>query len=142
LVLPVDLGRADPFSLKIGRFWERSPQRLHGSLRARGITSPHVFAHAFSRLTAGVHLAGAVVSFDEERLRRLLRTNGACPDWSHRVICVEALAVGRLRLPVPVGLAETAVLLGLEVDESVLHTALGDVRLAKAVWTAVMGPGE
>lgn len=134
--LPVDLGKADPKALKIGGYYERHPQgqTQRSSLR---VTSRDHFAAEFSRLTAGHHLGGAVVSFDEERLRLLLKANGGCPGWSHRVICVETLAAGHLRLPLPIGLRRTAGALGLKVVEDDLHTALGDARLARDVYMAV-----
>lgn len=129
--LPVDLGRADPYALKVGHFYERYDRPNRWPL--------DYFATEFERLTAGKHLVGAVVSFDEERLRKLLRANGACPDWSHRTICVETLAAGHLKLPTPVGLRKTAELLDIKVDETALHTALGDARLAKTVYDHIMG---
>lgn len=142
--LPVDLGRADPYALKVGHFYERYPDYQRHNATEPWVTDIHalwLFARQFAQLTAGAHLCGAVVSFDEERLRKLLRANGACPDWSHRTICVETLAAGHLKLAVPIGLRRTAELLNLKVDESALHTALGDARLAKAIFDAVMKGG-
>lgn len=139
--LPIDLGKADAYALKVGRFYERYPKPSYGATpeTVDGITHRDDFAYEFAALTAGKHLAGAVVSFDEERLRKLLRANGACPDWSHRTICVETLAGGHLKLAAPVGLAKTAALLDIKVEESDLHTAMGDARLARDVYFAVMG---
>jgi DNA polymerase III epsilon subunit-like protein len=90
--LAVDLGQADPFALKIGGFHDRHPQGHN--VTGGEITMSVLFARQFARLTRGLHLAGAVVSFDEERLRKFLRANGACPEWHYHLVDVEALVAG------------------------------------------------
>jgi DNA polymerase III epsilon subunit-like protein len=90
--LPVDLSRADAIALNIGRFHERRKTTWADSYT--DVDWLGEFSREFVSLTVGLHLAGAVVSFDAERLARLLRANGECPMWSHRLICVEALACG------------------------------------------------
>ncbi|HEV2071061.1 MAG TPA: hypothetical protein VGR26_14825 [Acidimicrobiales bacterium] len=87
--LPVDLARADPMGLEVGRFHDRR-------LPAGQWTGLRAFAHEFAILTLGARLVGAVISFDEERLRRLLRANGECPMWHYHLVDVEALAAGWL----------------------------------------------
>lgn len=142
-MLPVDLGRADPYALKIGGFHDRHPQGdnniqarpghddgapLRGpwsqwSSEARWCPSLQVFAAEFCKLTADLHLVGAVVSFDEERLRRLARRNGACPDWHYHLIDVENLAVGYLSLVVHqlnLGFSDTGVWYNPTNDEYTL----------------------
>ena len=131
--LPVDLGLADPRALEIGRFYERYPK--YGDIP--GTTHRWHFARQFEALTRGCHLAGAVVSFDEERLRKLLRRSGAAPGWSHRLICVETLAAGKLGV-MPDGLRKMAERFGITISDDDRHTALGDARLSKAVYDAVM----
>jgi Exonuclease len=138
--LPVDLGRANAESLKIGRFYERSPQMIDRGRETDYLTPSRAFARDFSRLTADKYLVGAVPSFDEERLRKLLRANGACPSWSHRLICVEVLAAGAMKWSLPIGLTRTADALGIRVDETMQHTALGDARVAKAVFEHIIPP--
>jgi hypothetical protein len=87
--LPVDLSKADPMALNIGRFHDRR-------LPADSLVPLATFASEFVRDTRGLHLAGAVVSFDAERLWQLLRNNGECPMWHYHIIDVEALAAGWL----------------------------------------------
>lgn len=128
--LPVDLGRADAYALKVGRFYER---------RHADLTPADEFAEWFSDLTAGLHLAGAVVSFDEERLRKLLRANGACPRWHYHLIDVENLAAGKLGRRPPWDSRELAAELGIVQSEDDEHTALGDARWAKAIYENVVG---
>jgi DNA polymerase III epsilon subunit-like protein len=150
--LPVDLGRADPMALKIGRFQER-----RGT--AEALTQPRVFAETFARLTSACHLVGAVISFDEERLRRLLRRQNECPMWHYHFIDVEALAVGWLssirslvqqgalsigwapavpEVTLPWNSEELSRAVGVDPDKFDRHTALGDARWAKAIYEAVM----
>jgi hypothetical protein len=144
-VTPRELSLAHPIALEIGRFEERY--------------DPHVAEAAcfviaeFAEMTEGLHLAGAVVSFDEERLRRLAWKHGVAPGWHYHIVDVEALAIGYLAGVASVGgkgyLAgtprppwksdELTAALGITVPEESKHTALGDARWARAVWTAVMG---
>lgn len=178
--LPVDLSRADTVALNIGRFHERHPDGH------RAVKSPHWespvsspanalvfpparFAEDFARLTWGKHLVGAVVSFDEERLRRLLRRNHQAPGWHYHIVDVEALAIGYIAgcrqavndagsageafwagtrawaanegplVAPPWKSDQLTAALGITVPEEDKHTALGDARWAKAIYEAVMG---
>lgn len=133
--LPVDEGRADAYALKISGFYER---RAEGSQQVAA-TKPSldVFAAQFSRLTAGAHLAGAVISFDEERLRKLLRANGACPRWHYHLVDVEAYAAGKLGMEPPWDSEELSTAVGVDPETFDRHTALGDARWAKAIYDAV-----
>jgi len=148
--LPVDLGRADPIALNIGQFHERREEPM-----------PFVrdFARVFADLTRGAHLVGAVISFDEERLRRLLRANGECPMWHYHLVDVEALAAGylacRYRGLSPDGphddrhaLARPpwdsnrlSLAVGVNPEQFDRHTALGDARWARAIYDAVTAGG-
>ena len=166
---PVDEMSADPFALDIGRYWdrrwsddndvpvltaiygahERRSRRKNFPDEGRAIRPSRVWAQHFRDLTAGCHLAGAVVSFDEERLRRLLRSLGVLPRWHYPLIDVEALAVGYLmREPVRAGFDgsmlpwksdELSAELDVTVSEEDRHTALGDAKWAMRVYDAVMG---
>jgi DNA polymerase III epsilon subunit-like protein len=139
--LPVAEGRADPIALNVGHYHERR-------LATDQLTHPKSFAKKFAELTRGRHLVGAVVSFDAERLSRLLRRNGRCPMWHYHLVDVEALAVGFLagqgqRVARPPwsseGLTEA---LGLPVPTSgERHTALGDARWAKSIYERIMRGG-
>jgi hypothetical protein len=168
--LNVDLARADPMALAIGRFHDRHPNgyTAPATHTSKQCTHPHTFAHDFARLTAGRHLVGAVVSFDEERLRKLLLSQGFIPAWHYHLVDVEALAAGWLMAirsdAADMGIhyggggdAETehatnadvasppwkssdlAEAVGVKCDQFDQHTALGDARWAKAIYEAVMG---
>ena len=155
--LPVDLGKADAIALNIGQFHER---RMYGD----SVTLCKDFAAEFAAMTRGYHLAGAVVSFDAERLARLLRNNSECPMWHYHLIDVEALAAGYLtgqfvaiqecganpaadgptqeeamRAIPPWNSGDLSRAVGVDPDDFDRHTALGDARWAKAIYKAVMG---
>jgi DNA polymerase III epsilon subunit-like protein len=145
--LPVDLGRADAVALRIGRYHERHPMAYDSVTPDIGCYQRDVmqFAADFAYLTLGCHLAGAVVSFDEERLRKLLRANGACPEWHYHLIDVEALAIGYIagkqldELALPWCSGELSSQLGVNRNTFEKHTALGDARWARAIYLSVMG---
>lgn len=169
--LPVDLGRAEPTALKIGQFherrWSRKPSLGDGSGPASAavqgygwLTPLEDFARHFAELTRGRHLVGAVISFDEERLRKLLKANGACPEWHYHIIDVEPLAAGCLtgqftaiqevgadgptekearEATPPWDSNALSMAVGVDPDEFDRHTALGDARWAKAIYEAVLG---
>ena len=130
--LPVDLGRADAIGLKIGRYYDRAVDAIR--------TMPRPFAEQFEELTRGLHLAGCVISFDEERLRKLLRANGACPGWHYHLVDVEAIAAGMTRTPPPWNSNDLSLAVGVDPEQFDRHTALGDARWAKAVYEAAMAP--
>jgi len=89
-------------------------------------------------LTHGCHLVGAVVSFDEERLRRWMHREGVVPSWHYHLIDVEALVVGRLGTAPPWDSQYLSTSVGVDPDRFDRHTALGDARWAKALYEAVM----
>ena len=168
---PVDEMAADPFALDIGRYWDRrwgtpkevdvldaiyhahdaKSRRKNFPDEGRAIRPDSTWAHRFRDLTAGCHLAGAVVSFDEERLRRLLHSLGVLHRWHYHLIDVEALAVGYLAAKIAAsdGAADPGLIslpwdsdmlsaaLGITVSDEDRHTALGDARWARAIYDAV-----
>lgn len=166
---PVDESTADPFALNIGHYWDRrwntvddipwidaiynahqsSSRRKHFPDEGRAVAPSSAWCSYFRGLTAGLHLCGAVPSFDEERLRRLFVANGLIHRWHYHVIDVEALAVGHLygrrSTPGGIGVAvpwnsnDLSRSVGVDPDEFDRHTALGDARWAKAIYEAVTG---
>lgn len=140
-LLPVDLGRADPIALDIGGFYDRYPGWWlePNDRRDRGLISTlSGFAIDFAQLTHGSHLTGAVISFDDKRLERLLRANGACPGWHYHIVDVEALAAGALAWPPPWDSTELSTAMGINPGDYERHTAAGDVEWAKDLYVAVM----
>jgi oligoribonuclease (3'-5' exoribonuclease) len=139
-LLPVTLKHADPISLGIGRFHERHPQgNTHVRLEHERMADLWDFTREFARLTDGAHLAGNVVSFDEERLRKLLRANGRMPSWHYHLVDVEALAAGKLGLAPPWDSRKLSEAIGVEPpSDEERHTALGDAAWAANIYDAVM----
>ncbi len=162
--LQVNLKYADPEAAKINGFHDRydprnaiHPRELLENLRIvlepTVLPKPDQQGHDLQR----VHLAGAVVSFDEERLRKLWREAVLGPvPWHYHLIDVENLAVGYLRgkadwdggqwkswhgpneLDPPWESEAVSAALGIEPTRFGRHTALGDARWAKAIYEKVM----
>lgn len=141
--LPVDLGRADPIALNIGRFHERRKDSTQ-------LVTPADFSEEFVEMTRSAHLVGAVISFDAERLWRLLRANGQCPMWHYHLIDVEALAAGYIagrpgdaggtpNHEPPWKSEDLSHAVGVNPDDFDRHTALGDAQWARAIYDAVNG---
>lgn len=123
---------ADPFALNIGRYWER---------KCPTVMLDREWCLEFQYLTAGYHLAGAVVSFDEERIRRVLEKNGVLHRWHYHLIDVEALAAGSVKYSPPWKSEDLCKAIGVNPDDFEKHTAIGDARWAKAVYETVMSSG-
>lgn len=147
--LPVDLSRADPMSLKVGRFFERRPSQSRtwkGALQWAPDSGkveqadPWEVAASLMELTAGAHLVGAVPSFDASFLAPLLRAHGCCPAWHYHHVCVENLIAGKLAIPPPWNSNELSLKVGINPEEYERHTALGDARWARDLYDAVMAP--
>lgn len=173
---PIDETTADPFSLDIGRYWERrwpivrggdggpdakyhsdmAARAIHGdpSARLSGPTGPAM--RIVQALTAGRHLVGAVPSFDEERLRKLMRDAGLMHRYHYHLIDVEGLALGYLHglrqadpegavagdlaaIGLPWKSSELWKAIGVDVDQFDKHTAMGDARMAKAIYEKICG---
>lgn len=108
-VADVDLSQADPFGLRIGRFYERHPKfaRAHGTTttiadaRVLGLAvqdddllTEADLAPMVERMTRGAHLVGAVPNFDAEVFADMLRRHQLTPAWHYHLIDVENLAIG------------------------------------------------
>jgi hypothetical protein len=157
-----DLGKADPFSLRIGKYYERYGKRGIASLpvghpfdwgehnyrnfNGKVIESKWDAARLIAQFTGGgAHLIGNCVSFDSERMERLLRSYGRCPDWHYHVIDIEPLLVGYAKakgqdFPLPYSSSEISKWIGVEEPgEGERHTALGDARWVQRQWDSVFG---
>jgi DNA polymerase III epsilon subunit-like protein len=130
--MDVRLERADPGALRINRFYERHARYTGTPITLRDKVAGHI-----ARLTSGRMLVGAVPSFDAAFLERFLRKNNFCPAWSHRLICVETMAAGALKV-MPQGLRKMAEMFDIKFAEGERHTALGDARVTRELYHAVM----
>jgi hypothetical protein len=154
----IDLSTADPFGLKVGRFYERHPlgRVLSGLDDNNPVASwahPHFknlheAAFLVAEYTHGAHIVGAVPNFDTEIFDRMLREQKLAPAWHYHLIDVENLAIGYLRaqgvddqvLPLPWKSDDLMAALGIQPPaEEERHTALGDARWAMRTYDKVMG---
>lgn len=160
--IEVDLGTADPFSLKIGRYRERfgikgtwepyeiilgddTVVRDAHDMNPEGAVVESRFdaAKLIERFTRDTHLVGNVISFDAERMERLLRAYNECPGWHYHVIDIEPLIVGyALAKGQPFSLPYSSSQLSsfLGVDEPTAeerHTAMGDAEWVMRQWDAL-----
>lgn len=131
-----DLTMADPAALRVNRYYQRTTNL--GGNHDEQWASPEIAADDIARLTAGRTLVGACPWFDAAHLEALLRANGRCPAWSHRLLCVETFAAGHLGWAKPRKLSDTAAYLGIDFDPELAHSALGDARTARAVYQSVL----
>jgi len=140
----LDMGNADSFSLKIGNFYDRHPATQFGggvdSTTSRVTVLPEVAAMAgVERLTRGAILIGAVPNFDADVLGTRMRAYGILPSWHYHLCDVETLAAGAKKLTPPWSFDAVLELYGLTYDEQDRHTALGDARMARDLYDAILG---
>lgn len=150
----IDLSTADPFGLKVGRFYDRHP--LGRYLAGNGVTPPETYddgceylsaaeaARMVARYTHGAHLVGAVPHFDAEVLANLLRSQELTPSWHYHLIDVEAMAVGYLsmRFGAPIELPWKSDDIGRQLgihppSDDKRHTAMGDAEWAMRWYDAM-----
>lgn len=134
----LDLGNADPVSLRIGRFYERHPQFNGQELKFTDIDVEDVVAREVEYLTRGAIVVGAVPDFDTHVLGEMLRRSGFCPAWHYHLVDVETLAAGALKLPPRWDFDKVLAAYGLTYDEADRHTALGDTRMVRDLYDVVM----
>lgn len=168
---PVDEITADPFALDIGHWWDRrwstdnevdvlnavyeadnaKSRRKNFPEEGKATKPDQRWCRHFRDLIGTAHICGAIPSFDEERLRRLLLANGVRHRWHYHIIDVEALAAGyicgnwpddpsqRSLAAPPWNSNDLSRAVGVDPDDFDRHSAMGDARWAKAIYEAVMG---
>lgn len=141
--LPIDLRHADPRVLEIGGFYDRHPEgiRLTTGRTVAAPSDPEVVARAVFRLTHNATIVGAQPQFDTHVLSCLLHRHGLQPSWHYRLYDVESLTAGHLKAQVG-GLAKCADAMQIPFPEDQQHTALGDARVALAIYDAILGGTE
>ena len=115
----------------------RSVSRALRVLEAVGQT-PRGLTDADVQLLDGATIVGAVPDFDARHLTRWLRANGQAATWHYHLVDVETLAAGALRKPPPWNFDELLATYGLTYDEDARHTALGDARMVRDLYDAVL----
>lgn len=136
----LDLGNADLISLKIGHFYERHPQaRLDAEPDWTAWMCESDALQQVEAITRGAVLVGAVPNFDSEVLATRMRWHDICPSWHYHLCDVETLAAGAKKLTPPWSFDAVLALYGLTYDEKDRHTALGDARMARDLYDAILG---
>jgi hypothetical protein len=158
------LHEADPFALKIGKYYERfglagewEPFQVFGdeTVVVDAVKTPAMWptkgevvssftaAQLIEEFTKDCSIIGNVISFDAERLDRLLKAEGRLPRWHYHIIDIEPMVVGyALAKGIPWALpyqsSELTAFLGVpEPDETLRHTALGDATWVRDQWDAL-----
>jgi len=137
----LDLGNADLGSLKIGRFHDRHPEFDSASDDPwAGPLAPVEWnvSRDIEHLTRGAIWVGAVPDFDTHVLGEMLRRTGFCPAWHYHLVDVETLAAGARRQAPPWGFDDLLAGYGLAYSEEDRHTALGDARMVRDLYDAVL----
>jgi DNA polymerase III epsilon subunit-like protein len=131
----LDLGNADPASLRIGGFYERHPS----CGAACDMSWESAAMYVVEQWTRGATIVAAVPNFDTETLALRMRASGLAPAWHHRLVDVETMAAVALgEEPGYRSLGDSARALGLIVDPATRHTAMGDAELCCAIYFEVL----
>lgn len=161
--VPISLTDADPYALKVGRFYERHPlgRWLANPAGNGGMPRPgnggswpnyvtlYDAAHLVARVTHEATIVGCNPSFDTHTLERLLRSNGLQPTWDYHLCDVRERAIGWLLCSDALlaasdleqsktGQLATACEVSLSSDED-RHTALGDAKFARRWYDTLAG---
>lgn len=129
---------ADSVSLEIGRYDERyDPVEAISKRSAAAIIAEY---------TDDAVLAAATPDFDALGLQNILEAAGLSPKWHYKLLDVTTFANGVLfalgKIEVgelwPSSLGNVAEWLGVDVNESARHTALGDAEYHMAVYDAAV----
>jgi hypothetical protein len=147
-ISPINLSKADPFGLKIGKFYERHVDFGDYNPPFTKIVSENMAANIVEDFTRDAHIIGAVPNFDTETLDPMLRRHGLIPAWHYHVIDVETLAIGYLmgskkptdfEFNFPWKSDELSRAIGVEPpSDEERHTALGDAYWAMRTYDKVM----
>lgn len=144
--LPVNLSTADPYALKVGGFWGRHPRALGGTASGGSslyegpgcLLSTRAASALLTDLLRDATWVGAVPSFDEDIIVRMLLREGMLPTWDYHLVDIESWAAGALRMQPPWRLDRVTAALGVTVPEADRHTALGDARGVRDAYDAVL----
>lgn len=144
----LDLGNADPASLRIGGFYDRHPLTTVGdndlfiSTASRDVWREVEVLRTVEKLTRGAILMSSNPSFDAETLAARMRAHGICPSWHYHLEDVPTLALGWLYgagKEIPESRKSDAISKACGVDPAAYarHTALGDCSWIRDLYDMV-----
>lgn len=155
-----DLTGAEPTGLRIGRYYERTKLANSGRGAAMRVLDPDEFdqpgagygpddyerytlavvvAGRIASMLDGAFLVGAVPWFDERFLQRFLAKHNQAATNHYHLVDVETLAAGDKKLSPPWSFDTILAAYGLVYDEADRHTALGDARMVRDLFDAILG---
>jgi hypothetical protein len=149
-LLRPNLSNAEPTRLRIGRYYQRIGPLAgwdhgHGKQTSPGVSQDDAFitesrhiAKDVALLLDGTTIVGAVPDFDDRHLRRWLRAYDQAGTWHYHLVDVETLAAGALKMSPPWNFDKLLGEFGLTYDEADRHTALGDARMVRDLYDAVL----
>jgi hypothetical protein len=164
-VSDVDLRDADPFSLRIGKFWDRHPLYMPQPWPASPalVTEEGLAAELVRLITPSTHIVGAVPDFDVDSLAEMAWRHGLPWSAHYHLVDIETRAVGYLDgrnaewmathpgepfstspywpLPsLPWQSDDLWTACGVPpAPEGDRHTAIGDSRAVRDLWDAITG---
>lgn len=151
---------AEPTGLRIGRYYERSMIAKMEPGTAWKLVDPNEYdvpnsgyrpddiarwtreaevAANLAKMLDGAFLVGAVPWFDERFLQLWLARNGQAATNHYHLVDVETLAAGDKKLTPPWSFDSILAAYGLTYDEADRHTALGDARMVRDLYDAILG---
>ena len=153
-----DLTTAHPISLTIGGYYKRCLISSCAPGSVKVITSPEEcpypllpkgaceLAASLAPTLAGAHIIATNPGFDTDHVAAFLRANGECPTWDYHLTDIASLVRGHAAaagrsLPFPLKVTDAAAAVGIDSSAYDAHTALGDTRLVRDIFDAVM-PGR
>lgn len=144
VVTDIDLSAADPDSLAMNGFYDRHRTEAQAyDLATPRAARPDItyapegdVAAMLHQILQSVEWVGAQPAFDTECVAAMLRRHGLQPSWHYRLRCIESETEGFLRRSVG-GLQDCARALGVPVDKTQVHSALGDARLVEQIWRKI-----
>ena len=145
----LDLGNADPMSLRVGRFYERHPcvQTGLGGRPAQDLKDLYAMPDEYEilsvveALTRNAVIVGAIPWFDTDVLAQRMRANDISPSWNHHLIDVEAFAAGASGITPPWNLDVLLSEFRVVCPEADRHTAMGDARAVRDLYDAAVASG-
>lgn len=138
-------GHADPKALEVSGFETRFLVRTGRGWGAARIGDGLVFNLSRAEAVAEIQdvlrdawIVGANPGFDNAFLAVLFGRAEHKVTWQYRLTDIESMVMTRMGWPTPRSLRESAEALGIEVDEATRHTALGDAKLCRAIYDALI----
>jgi hypothetical protein len=161
-----DLTRADPESLRVGRFYERTKNMRAAYQKGMAYnlvdwgladddlpwSDPAALALDLARLIDGAIVVGCNPGFDRDFLRPFLHRHGQAYTAHYRPMCVTTMGAGFLygqrrgdewaavpEMRWPLSSSEVSLALGVDPAGFDRHSALGDCRWALAQLDVITG---